>query len=146
MFKTILAAHDGSGHSEKAVSMAGDLAAKYGAALHLARVVDHSHAPREMAEFAAQERIENPDRVEERVVEERELRPLAEHLHTGGVDVQCAVLRGEPATALIDYANNAGVDLIVMGRRGRGRMEGLLIGSVSAKLTSHANCAVLTVK
>ena len=56
------------------------------------------------------------------------------------------VLRGEPASALIDYANNAGVDLIVMGRRGRGRMEGLVIGSVSAKLTSHANCPVLTVK
>ena len=33
--------------------MAGDLAAKYGATLHLTRVVDHSHAPREVAEFAA---------------------------------------------------------------------------------------------
>ena len=60
--------------------------------------------------------------------------------------MQCVVLRGEPASALIDYANNVGVDLIVMGRRGRGCMEGLVIGSVSAKLTSHANCPVLTVK
>ena len=45
---------------------------------------------------------------------------------------------------MIGYANNVGADLIVMGYRGR--MEGLVIDSVSAKLTSHANCAVLTVK
>lgn len=146
MLKRILVGFDGSDHAEKAVSMAEDLAAKYGAILHLAKVVDHSHAPSELAEFAATEHLDSPDRVEERAVEERELRPLAARAHASGVDVQCAVLRGEPAGALIDYANNVGVDLIVMGRRGRGRMEGLLIGSVSAKLTSHANCAVLTVK
>ena len=146
MFKTILAAYDGSDHADKAVTMAGDLAAKYGATLHLARVVDHNHAPREVAEFAAQEHVESPDRVEEHAVEERELQPLADRLHSGDLNVECVVLRGEPASALIGYANNVGADLIVMGRRGRGRMEGLVIGSVSAKLTSHANCAVLTIK
>ena len=146
MIKTILAAYDGSDHAEKAVSLAGDLAAKYGAVLHLAKVVDHSHASSDVVEFAAQEHVDNPDWVEERAVEERELQPIADGLHAGGADVQCVVLRGEPASVLIDYAKNAGVDLIVMGRRGRGRMEGLVIGSVSAKLTSHANCPGLTVK
>ena len=77
-------------------------------------------------------------------MEERELHPLADRLHSGDVNVECVVLRGEPASALIGYANNVGADLIVMVRRGR--MEGLVIGSVSAKLTSHANCTVLTVK
>ena len=93
MFKTILAAYDGSDHADKALSMAGDLAAKYGATLHLAKVVDHSHAPREVAEFAAQEHVESPDRVEERAVEERELQPLADRLHSGGGRAVCRAER-----------------------------------------------------
>jgi nucleotide-binding universal stress UspA family protein len=147
MFKTILVAYDGSDHAQQAVSIAGDLAASEGAVVHLVTVVDHDRAPESVTAFAEAEHVDNPERLEAHAYEEQMLRPVAKQLEGAGVEnVRCEVLRGDAATALIDYAKAANADLIVTGRRGQGRLEGLLVGSVSAKLTSHADCAVLTVK
>jgi nucleotide-binding universal stress UspA family protein len=51
-----------------------------------------------------------------------------------------------PAERLLGYAHDHGIDLIVMGRRGLGPMRGLLMGSVSVKASSLAECPVVTVK
>jgi nucleotide-binding universal stress UspA family protein len=37
-------------------------------------------------------------------------------------------------------------DLVVMGRRGLGGIKGLLMGSLSHKISSMADCTVVTVK
>lgn len=51
---------------------------------------------------------------------------------------------GDPAETILECAREA-VDLVVLGRRGRGRLAGLLLGSVSQKLVSLAPCAVMVV-
>ena len=43
------------------------------------------------------------------------------------------------------YAKANAIDLIVMGRRGLGAIGGLLLGSVSHKVTQLAPCACMTV-
>ena len=45
---------------------------------------------------------------------------------------------GDPATEILRYAREAEADTIVMGSRGRGRLAGLLLGSVSQKVASLA--------
>jgi nucleotide-binding universal stress UspA family protein len=51
-----------------------------------------------------------------------------------------------PALAIVQYARDAGVDLIVMGTHGRGGMAHLLMGSVAERVVRTAPCPVLTVR
>lgn len=52
---------------------------------------------------------------------------------------------GDPAEMIIDIVRRDKAEMVVLGRRGRGRLSGLLLGSVSQKVTSLAPCAVLVV-
>ena len=52
---------------------------------------------------------------------------------------------GDPAEAIIDAIQREKADILVIGRRGRGRLSGLLLGSVSQKLASLAPCTVMVV-
>ncbi|KAA3619005.1 MAG: universal stress protein [Proteobacteria bacterium] len=56
------------------------------------------------------------------------------------------MLRGDPAAELIRYLNSKGADAVVSGSRGLGNLRGLVIGSVSQKLSQHAPCACIMVK
>jgi len=50
---------------------------------------------------------------------------------------------GDPAETIIGAVRRG--DILVVGRRGRGRLSGLLLGSVSQKLASLAPCVVMVV-
>ena len=52
---------------------------------------------------------------------------------------------GDPAEAIINAIAEERFDAIVVGRRGRGQLSGLLLGSVSQKLASLAPCIVVVV-
>lgn len=62
-----------------------------------------------------------------------------------GVKPRIELLWGDPAQAIIEAVARDKIDTVVVGRRGRGRLAGLLLGSVSQKLTSLAPCAVIVV-
>lgn len=51
-----------------------------------------------------------------------------------------------PALAIVSYARDERIDLIVMGTHGRGAMAHLLMGSVAERVVRTAPCPVLTVK
>jgi nucleotide-binding universal stress UspA family protein len=50
------------------------------------------------------------------------------------------------AGMIIDYAKENGIDIIVMGTRGRSKFKRLVIGSVASKVFHHAHCPVLVVR
>lgn len=54
------------------------------------------------------------------------------------------VLEGHPARVLLDAAD--GADLLVVGSRGHGGFAGLLLGSVSEYVVTHATCPVVVVR
>lgn len=76
----------------------------------------------------------------------RRLAELAADLE--GVPVRFEVLAGRPGEALRQYAEQQGMDLIVVGRRGRGRAgrTGALLGRISTDLVHHSTVPVLVVE
>ena len=48
--------------------------------------------------------------------------------------------------AIVSYAEEENIDLIVIGTRGRSGFTKLLLGSVASKVVTYAHCPVLVVK
>ena len=63
----------------------------------------------------------------------------------GAPTIKVEVAWGDPAEMIIETARREQVDAIVVGRRRRGRLAGLLLGSVSQKVASLAPCIVIVV-
>src|SRR3990172_6753722 len=70
----------------------------------------------------------------------------AASLQEGGRSVQSAVIRGRAATAIVEEARRFGADLVIVGSRGHGALEEMLLGSVSAEGVDHAPCPVLEIR
>ncbi|MEX2547787.1 MAG: universal stress protein [Chloroflexota bacterium] len=81
-----------------------------------------------------------------RVEAERTVHEARERLARPGLNVQAGVLRGRPATAILARARRMPADLIVVGSRGHGTIESMLLGSVSAEVVDHAPVPVLVAR
>jgi nucleotide-binding universal stress UspA family protein len=62
------------------------------------------------------------------------------------VAVSHVFLEGDPATEIIRFAADAGVDVIVLGTHGRTGQDRQVMGSVAEKVVREASCSVLVVK
>ncbi len=60
------------------------------------------------------------------------------------VEVTSVVAHGRPTPALLDHAQQA--QLLVVGSRGRGGFAGMVLGSTSHSLITHALCPVVVVR
>jgi nucleotide-binding universal stress UspA family protein len=67
----------------------------------------------------------------------------AEFGQAKGITVETALLRGEPAPALLDFAAAGAYDLIVAGTQGVAALDQHALGSTSTALLRGAACAVL---
>ncbi|MCJ7726191.1 MAG: universal stress protein [Acidimicrobiia bacterium] len=62
-----------------------------------------------------------------------------------GIEWEAAEEIGEPATALADVCREKEADLLVVGRRGAGIVERLVMGSIADRVAHYAPCPVLIV-
>ncbi len=139
MFSHILIAVDGSAHSDKALTYARGMAENFGARLMLVHAYPQTSDLLGYRDF-------------ERLVSRRQaagqdiIDAARNHMGGTGLDIHENLLEGPEAEAILAAAETHGVDLIVMGTRGRGSIEGLLFGSVSRKVTHLATCPVLLIR
>lgn len=140
MFEKLLLAVDGSEHALRAAHMAADLARTMNST-ELRIVVAYESIPPYLGEpnmqYAIDARMKDAQSVLDNAV--KEVGKIPGKVHT-------EVLEGPPADAIIDVATTRESDVIVMGSRGLGRLAGLLLGSTSQKVVSHAPCPVLIVR
>jgi nucleotide-binding universal stress UspA family protein len=62
----------------------------------------------------------------------------------GTLRVQTSVLEGHAARVLVNASK--GADMLVVGNRGFGGFDGLLLGSVSGHCATHATCSVVIIR
>ena len=144
MITSILVPYDGSESSNRALELACDIAGKYGAGLTLQHVVAGGKVPTEMQLFAEVEHLDEkdvPTALGERILEGA----VRQGEKAGVTAIRTVQVDGDPATEILRKAAD-GIDLIVMGTRGFGELKGLLLGSVSHKVTQLAPCACITVR
>jgi nucleotide-binding universal stress UspA family protein len=63
-----------------------------------------------------------------------------------GAEAEGRLLWGKPADQIVELAEADGYEAIVMGHRGRGGLESLLLGSVAKDVIDQARCSVLVVR
>jgi nucleotide-binding universal stress UspA family protein len=68
------------------------------------------------------------------------------HATRYGLDADYEVVGGDPAGAIVDFAQARDADLIVIGSRGLGRVVGAILGSVSNTVVQTADRPVLVAK
>lgn len=65
-----------------------------------------------------------------------------------GIDIGTKIIEGYTSVeaTIVDYAEQEGVDLVVIGSRGRTMFKRLLLGSVALGVVTYSHCPVMVVK
>ena len=141
----VLAATDGSESANRAVDFAATLASRLGATLQILNVIGMADPPPHALEELSRYEHMSPGEFMN-AMSEQILRSASQRANKLGVgDAQLVSQFGDVATSISDAAKKSAADVIVLGKRGLGRLPGLLLGSVSQKLVSVAPCAVIVV-
>jgi len=143
--KKILVATDFGPESEAAVRYGRELARGFGGALHVLHVTENLFS-RVMDAYSyaglspdVQAEIERGCQKEtEELLSEEDRRELKA--------VAVTTTSNKPAGAIVEYARDHGIDLIVIGTHGRGPLGHLMLGNVAERVVRTAPCPVLTVR
>lgn len=141
MYDAILVPTDGSDAVSETLAHALAIAADNGATVHGLYVVDNritAAAPAETRSVLEQQ-LEADG--------ERALAELEAAAEAEGLDVVTEIETGTPSKAILGYADEAGIDLVVIGTHGKSPREKLTsLGSVSERVVDNASIPVLVVR
>jgi nucleotide-binding universal stress UspA family protein len=140
-------AYDASAGADQAASLVAAMPWPAGSEVRVVAVVEPSASWVPAAPVMSPRLVPSPE-IEARIIGhlESEVARVVRDLAAAGIDATGAVLRGRPATVLIDEAQRFGTDLIVAGSRGHGPIASLVLGSISGELVDLAPSPVLVAR
>jgi nucleotide-binding universal stress UspA family protein len=143
MYKRILATLDGSDMAEQALPTALTLAEQFSSELFLLRVVVPLPVSyRAGAASAAEIEAAETDAIQEAA---RYLEGVAADLREKGATVQVATRLGNPAKAILEFAQGNQIDLLVMCTRGQTGPARWLLGSVTDHVVRGSSVPVVVI-
>lgn len=135
----ILVPIDYSEESERALRLACDIAARSGAVLDLVHVYQ---IPSDIYPYTLFITAEVKDQIREREAER--IDAWCDKARAEGAMATGHVARGETHAEIPGIARELGVDLIVMGTRGRSGLKRAFLGSTAERTVQLAHCPVIT--
>ena len=134
LLRRILVAVDGSPNSRRAALLGAKLAALCGAEIIVVNVIS---VPLQQQQFSR----------DIRAGANKLVRTIASMCHSRGLKTSTKILEASSVVeAIVNFAADKKINLIVIGTRGLTGFKKLLMGSVSTGVLSHAHCAVLVVR
>ncbi|MFC4359863.1 universal stress protein [Halobium salinum] len=139
MYTAILVPTDGSKAARRAAEHAVALAAEHGATVHALYAVDMGAVdfvavPSDIGESGGRMRAKGEKFVGE----------VAELAESAGVDCLTVVKKGSPEDVIARYVAEGSIDLVVMGKRGRGDPDKPLFGSTTKRVIGRVDVPVQT--
>ena len=135
-YRKILVAYDGSPSARNALSLASQLAREDKSWIKVLAVVPPYQGDLELIGVSdIKEAIAGPG--QEMLAEARNLADRE------GISILTNLEQGEPYEQIVQIAEEENCDLIIMGRRGKNKMERELMGSVTARVIGHTGKDVL---
>ncbi|MBU9712279.1 universal stress protein [Evansella tamaricis] len=139
MFNKLGLALDGSEHSHRAADKGIKLAKlSTNATIEIIYVVDGSQSKSDVLHYG--------DTLTVSRKREEMLSIFKEKIEKEGISSHITVLHGLPAETIINYTNETNFDCLILGSRGRSRVQTMILGSVSHKVMKHVKSPVLMVK
>ncbi len=134
--KRILVATDGSETADRAVDYAANLAKQNAASLLIVNVIGGYGLPESLfSQFTNAQQAWLQELLESISAQMlTKARDRARDLGVASIELESRL--GDVAQTIADIAEEKNADLVVVGKRGNGRVVGLLLGSVSQKLAS----------
>jgi len=138
MFNTIVLELDGSKQSMLALKLSAILSQTFNAKLIIVHAYPFTSDLRDYKEYdklLAQRKAVGLDIFSQ----------ARKNIESLSIEIENDLLEGPAAEAIISVAKSRKTDLIVLGTRGMGSIKGLLLDSVSTKVTQQATCPVMVV-
>lgn len=176
MITTIVVPTDGSAHATKAVDLAADIAGKFGARMVILHVLLRHTSESDIEALCQENAMPDALAKKFEDLRKAFLEMVAASYEAGPIsvpipdnvlndvgnlilenaqkraklkgvkDITAHIVDGAPADKIIAAAEKESADMIVMGSRGLGNIAGLLMGSVSHKVSHLSQCTCVTVK
>ena len=137
--KNFLVPVDGSDYSIRAAKYAAELANLIGGEIVLMHC--HKSFPVVLREPHFQNAINKINEKSNKLIE-----PYRKLFQKTGTSFVERILEGPAAKAICEVAELEKLDMIVIGSRGRNKLEGLLLGSCTQRVLNTAPCPVLVIR
>ncbi|MBW2493061.1 MAG: universal stress protein [Deltaproteobacteria bacterium] len=145
--RKIMVAYDFSDYSKEALKFAAELADELKSDLMILNVINQREvdalrrAEIEGAGFSADQFIK--DMKEDRL---KSINEVIQEISAKHLPVEIKIKTGVPFRELTQAAKDGGVDLVVMGRKGRSNLAGILFGTTAEKMFRHCPVPLLSVR